>query len=92
MEIVKHNEVFMVTDVTDTYTVEGSVDVSVDGTFNLILDFRTLEGEFIGNGAYNKYPGNNHIHYCVNCSEELFATVSGYVNESIAKVQEYFNK
>jgi hypothetical protein len=44
MEVIKSNELFTLSDVTESYILEGQADVRTDGSFNLILDFRTPEG------------------------------------------------
>lgn len=90
MDVIKSNELFTLVDVTESYVLEGQADVRTDGSFNLILDFRTPEGEFLGSGSYNKYSENAHVHYSISCSEPNFDVVSGYVNKYISESINYF--
>lgn len=89
MDIVKHNETFLLTDSTEAFTMNGSVTYEVSGGLNIQCNLINPEGEYIGNCSYYKYVDNDKAHFNINAPEERRAEFAAYADTVIASVFEY---
>ena len=66
MEIVKRDDVFEISEVTDSYIINGIVTANVNGDLNMDFRVNRTDGSNMGNGFYNKYAESNRTDLCVS--------------------------
>lgn len=86
MEIVKLNEIYNVTDKTESgWSLNGSLQLEVNGSLSLHCNVNSELEEFIGSFSYYK-PVEENINVSVNVNEENRDNFTKYANSIIESV------
>lgn len=91
MEIVKQNENFILTDSTESFEINGTINKDTLGTLNINFNINEKGGNYLGNCYYNTYIENGNISFGLNCNEENRDALTSYTDTIIDSVLAYFN-
>lgn len=69
MEISKLNDIFNLTDTTDAYNTTGNISKDVEGTLNIQFNVNRVDGTYLGDCSYSKYPSSPIAHFSISCSD-----------------------
>lgn len=69
MEISKLNDIFNLTDTTDAYNTTGNISRDVEGTLNIQFNVNRVDGTYLGDCSYSKYPSSTTAHFSISCSD-----------------------
>lgn len=90
MEIIKQSESFNLKDANETFEMSGTVNREISGSLNIHFNVNRLNGEYVGEGHYNKYGENSNINFGINCDEKVRDELTSYTDTVIDSVLEYF--
>lgn len=90
MEIVKHNETFVIKDVTDMFEMSGNISAEATGSFHLHFSVNNSKGIRVGDCHYDKYADNENVNFGVNCAEDVREELLAYSDSVIDSVLEHF--
>ena len=88
MEIVKHSEIFNLTETTELFEISGNVSCEVSGGMNIHFTVSKLGGEHLGNCHYNKTKDSADVNFGVNCPEEVREDLTVCADAIISSVLE----
>lgn len=69
MEISKLNDIFNLTDTTDAYIATGNINKDVEGTLNIQFNVNRVDGTYLGDCSYSKYPSSTTAYFSISCSD-----------------------
>jgi hypothetical protein len=91
MEIVKQNETFVLSDVTDSFVMNGFVTYDEQGSADIHFNLQNVNEEHLGTVYYTKTANDSVVNFNINCSEDNRNNLTAYVNTLIPEVLA-FNK
>lgn len=90
MEISKLNDIFNLTDTTDAYNTTGNISRDVEGTLNIQFNVNRVDGTYLGDCSYSKYPSSPIAHFSISCSDSDRLEHLSYSTTLVENVLKHF--
>ena len=90
MEISKRNDSFNLTDSTDAYSASGDISRDVEGTLNIHFNVNRVDGAYLGDCSYSKYPSSTTAHFSISCSDSDRLEHLSYSTTLVENVLKHF--
>lgn len=90
MEISKLNDIFNLTDTTDAYITTGDINKDVEGTLNIHFNVTRVDGTYLGDCSYSKYPSSNTAYFSISCSDSDRSEHLSYSTTLVENVLKHF--